>query len=310
MNYKPIRLFNLLKNCEKLPASKNVRPCDIHEKIYQFWLHPETSVVSTDRREGRDKIKISKLNYLNRQLNAIQDDNIEEQTIAFKKTGNKKTYVTAQRLAYTKSVRELHKKFMELSGIDCFYSLFYKYKPFYVIPPTEREQESCLCIRCQNSHLLLKGVNSYRKMKNLSQHTLVITFLHDSQSLKLSDRTDIYPEFNDEKEINYYIFGPKTESYFKNGKEIQYTRTARIDKKEEVSVIAQKLISIKDSYLKHRSHVDNINKVFPIVKESFQGTYIELDFSENIAIKPKFEVQEAHFSGKQYTLHCQSLSLA
>ena len=73
--------------------------------------------MSTDCCEGRDKIKISKLNYLNRQLNAIQDDNIEEQTIAFKKTGNKKTYVTAQRLVYTKSVRELHKKFMELSGI-------------------------------------------------------------------------------------------------------------------------------------------------------------------------------------------------
>ena len=69
-------------------------------------------------------------------------------------------------------------------------------------------------------------------------------------------------------------------------------------------MIAQKLISIRDSYLKHRSHVYNINEVFPIVKESFQGTYIELDFSENIAIKPKFEVQEAHFSGKQYTLHC------
>ena len=141
-------------------------------------------------------------------------------------------------------------------------------------------------------------------MKNLSQHTSVTTFLHDFQSLKLSDRTDIYPEFNDEKEINYYIFGPKTESYSKNGKEIQYTRTGLIDKREEVFVIAQKLISIQDSYLKHRSHVDNINKVFPIVKESFQGTHIELDFSENITIKPKFEVQDAHFSGKQYTLHC------
>ena len=113
---------------------------------------------------------------------------------------------------------------MELSGIDCSYSLFYKYKPFYVSPPTEREQQSRPCIRCQNSHLLLKGVNSYRKMKNLSQHTSVTTFLYDSQSLKLSDRTDIYPEFNDEKEINYYIFGPKTESYFKNGKEIQYKK--------------------------------------------------------------------------------------
>ena len=69
-------------------------------------------------------------------------------------------------------------------------------------------------------------------------------------------------------------------------------------------MIAQKPISIKDSYLRHSSHVDNINKVFPIFKEPFQGTYNEFDFSENIAIKPKFEVQEAHFSGKQYTLHC------
>ena len=95
----------MLKNCEKLPVSKNVLPCDIHEKIYQFWFHPETSVVSTDRRERRDKIKISKLNYLNRQLNAIQDDNIEEQTIAFKKTGNKKTYVTAHISLYKKCQR-------------------------------------------------------------------------------------------------------------------------------------------------------------------------------------------------------------
>lgn len=29
-----------------------------------------------------------------------------------------------------------------------------------------------------------------------------------------------------------------------------------------------------------------------------------MDFSENIAIKTKHEVQEAHFSGKQYALHC------
>ena len=89
-------------------------------------------------------------------------------------------------------------------------------------------------------------IHSYRKMKNLSKNTSVTTFLHDPQSLKLSDRTDICPEFNDKKEINYYIFGPKAESYFKNGKEMQYTRTARIDKKEEVSVTAQKPISIKD----------------------------------------------------------------
>ena len=147
-----------------------------------------------------------------------------------KKTGNKQTYVTTQRLVYTKSVRELYKKFMELNSIDCSHSLFCNYKPFYVIPPTGRDQQSCLCIRCQNSHLLLKDINLYQKEKKLSQNTSVTAFLYDSQSLKPSDRTDISPEFNDEKEINYYIFGPKTKSYLKNRKEIQYTRTAHIDK--------------------------------------------------------------------------------
>ena len=29
-----------------------------------------------------------------------------------------------------------------------------------------------------------------------------------------------------------------------------------------------------------------------------------MGFSDNIAMKPKFEVQDAHFSGKQYSLHC------
>ena len=32
---------------------------------------------------------------------------------------------------------------------------------------------------------------------------------------------------------------------------------------------------------------------------------MEMDFSENIAIKTKNKVQEAHFSGKQCVLHCK-----
>ena len=150
--------------------------------------------MSTDRRKSRDKIKISKLNYLNRQLNAIQDDNFEEQTIAFKKAGNKKTYVRAQRLVYSKSVRELDKKFMELSGIDCSHSLFYKYKPFYVIPPTEWEQQSCLCIRCQNSYLLLKGVNSYYLQKIRSRNISKFQFKLLLKSVYL-EPDEVYQSF-------------------------------------------------------------------------------------------------------------------
>ena len=44
-----------------------------------------------------------------------------------------------------------------------------------------------------------------------------------------------------------------------------------------------------------------------MIRERFTGEYIELDFSENLTLKPKFEVQDAHFSGKQYSLHCSTL---
>ena len=40
-----------------------------------------------------------------------------------------------------------------------------------------------------------------------------------------------------------------------------------------------------------------------MIRESFSGKYIELDFSKNLALKLKDEVQDAHFSGKQYSLH-------
>ena len=47
----------------------------------------------------------------------------------------------------------------------------------------------------------------------------------------------------------------------------------------------------------------NIEAVLPMIRESFLGKYIELYFSENIALKWKHKVWDAHFSGKQYS-HC------
>lgn len=54
-------------------------------------------------------------------------------------------------------------------------------------------------LRRQNSRLSLKDVNSNSKKQ--PQHASLIPFIHDSQSLKLSEKNDKYPEFNDDKEI-------------------------------------------------------------------------------------------------------------
>ena len=85
---------------------------------------------------------------------------------------------------------------------------------------------------------------------------------------------------------------------------LEYKRTARLAKNESVCKIVEQLKLSRDKYLKHRSHVTNVNTVLPVIRDAFNGKYIELDFSENLAMKQKYEVQSAHFSGKQFCLHC------
>ena len=45
------------------------------------------------------------------------------------------------------------------------------------------------------------------------------------------------------------------------------------------------------------------------MREAYSGKYIELDFSQNLALWPQDEVQSANFSGKQFTLHCSIVDL-
>ena len=77
-------------------------------------------------------------------------------------------------------------------------------------------------------------------------------------------------------------------------------------KVQSVFEIVRRNVHAGQVYL-HRSHVENINIIFPVINQSFKGNFIGLDFSENISEKPKWEVQSAHFPGIQYSLHCSIL---
>ena len=96
---------------------------------------------------------------------------------------------------------------------------------------------------------------------------------------------DLFPETKAEKEVCFYSYERKTESYKgKDGQGVHYTMTARVDKKEKISVVEDNLLQIFSHYLKHRSHVDNVNIVLPMLKEGFSGKYIEMDFSEKLPL--------------------------
>ena len=63
-------------------------------------------------------------------------------------------------------------------------------------------------------------------------------------------------------------------------------------------------MEIGDSYLKHRTYLDNVPATFPEIKWACDDKYIELNFPQNLALRPKDEDHLDHFSGKQSTLHC------
>ena len=89
-----------------------------------------------------------------------------------------------------------------------FHQMFIKYKPFYITAPTERAKESCLCKKCLNAHLLLAGINIFRKAQKLPLHTSVTDFLNDQDS---HDHRTKYPECYDMSEVSFYVFEKKEE---------------------------------------------------------------------------------------------------
>ena len=64
----------------------------------------------------------------------------------------------SQHMIYTKTIRKMHRDFVaSRDNIQCSLSTFFRYKPFYITPPSERENELCLCIKCMyftgNEHI-------------------------------------------------------------------------------------------------------------------------------------------------------------
>ena len=115
----------------------------------------------------------------------------------------------------------------------------------------------------------------------------------------------IFDEQSEKSNYTYDKYERVMESYTKkDGTPGTYKRITRIDYHESVKAICKKLSETGDAYLKHRTYVDNASTVFLEMKSAYDGKYIELDVSQNLALCPKDEGQSAHFSGEQFTFHC------
>ena len=201
-------------------------------------------------------------------------------------------------------------------------SHFFLLKPFYIQPPTPRETESCCCIKCLNIHAIYKSIRKTRKdiPESLTEF-LVANFLCEKvetgchklsciqgccgRNCRIQNCADDLEEDLLALTVKYYIFERTVTSYFnKLGEEKVDTRTARVEKVGTLKEVCQLLLDASMSYLTHRYMVQSDRLYWENFKSQCPYRVVTMDYSENVKLHPKHEVHEAHYSGREHTLHC------
>ena len=249
----------------------------------------------------------------------MTDENISE---AKTKQGLR---LMAQKRIYSSDIIALHNSFCKLHpSIQASITTYFRCKPFYILPATDREMEGCGCIKCLNPHLLYNAIKRHidglpHSLTNYFSDLFSCSFDHDINypSLQCINGTcenscviqnESSKKHNWDEMVSFSQFERITEKFFdRNGKEKYYTRTARRDHNgnERVS-LREHYTCLQDSarpYLLHRYNV-SCDKVHwrKFVAES-DKCILWLDYSQNIQLTPKNNVQSAYYSGKQHTLH-------
>ena len=304
-------------------TSKRGRPMSgqvERQLMYDFWV--EHSDPSNDRRNARHVVKIKPS-----KRDVVSVDLVDPDVESFQVKGV--TKLKAQRRVYSRTVRELYSEFCKAhSDVTCSSTLFYRCKPFYIGPATDREMEGCLCAKCLNPHALYTTLKRYIKNLPLSLTDYLTTFFECSKDRDLNfyklaciegsckDGCRIINESKKKickwtKCVSYYQFEPKLESFYnRSGILSWYQRTARVDYHDKTLGDAYALLmSCAREYLRHRYYTI-LDKVF--WQKYLAGTtspVIWMDYSVNIKLVEKNQAQSANYSGRQQTLHDSLIQL-
>ena len=316
MGFKDSNDFLNFINSESKRRGRSQFDKDLSQKIYKFWIM--NSDLSNDRRNARHMINIKK-SKIDPSLIDVVDANVIECGC---KRGDR---LKAQRKIYNENIRNLFKRFQYRYPDDkVSLSMFYRCKPFYITQANQQEMESCLCTKCLNPHTLYKVIRKhteglpYSLTEYLTSSFKCSVDAHlnypklDCINNKCRNQCEITDDsgttFNWEKNLSYYLFGKKEETFYnKRGKKVTYTRTARIDYNDvPLRQVYDTLMNLAQRYLIHRYHVSTDRVYWEKFVSETDQYILWVDYSQNIALTPKFEVQSAHFQGGNIPcmIHC------
>ena len=178
---KRIRIYNVVNNwLAALPETRgrNALPLETLQQIYDLWI--EHSIPSTDGRNGRNMINLSKRKYIE------QYGSQENKDIVMEQNTNKRGQLiySSNRRIFTCTTNKLKEKLAD-KGVIVSIGKILSLKPFFITYASNKELALCLCKLCLNTRMLFDTLMVKAK-KDGDQTTTSITdfFMNNSTCAK------------------------------------------------------------------------------------------------------------------------------
>ena len=262
------------------------------------------------RKQVRPKFKLSEItafyerNDVSRTLTGVK------QTVTFRK-------VKKQKRILNDTLKNLYIKYKcETQCRELCYSTFCKFRPFWVVFPTEGERNTCLCKTCDNTNFLactLGKVDAIPTTCLESLATQIVCSTHNMDCMYRqckscsTKRIQFNEEIDNNDETVWHQWALKHEIREIKGveKRVHYTV-----KETVVGTIGELCDKFEMEMSRYTRHLFNLRCQFKHYK-SVTGNLkddecaMNIDFSENYNCKMASEIQSMHFGAakKQLTLH-------
>ena len=214
------------------------------------------------------------------------------------------------------TIQNIHAKYLaEYPSSKISYSLFCRLRPFWVVIPTERDRQTCLCKLHANMQLVVSKLNLLKILDSDNLDSIV-----QKVSCNVNAKDCMYGDCMSCKdpELPMTVTDVNSETTWSQWKTVKEERvvkdvpktvtlTVKHENKGTVSDLVDNCTSLLQRF---KRHYFNIQHQYAFYRElrhtmSTRECLIHIDFAENYVCKMASEVQSVHYgaSKRQISLH-------
>ena len=265
----------------------------------------------------RDRTRVDELQTSVRSF-LQRDDN--SRTAAGKKDSITRNKVKKQKRFLNDDLKNLHDKFLsEFPNLKLSYSLFCRFRPFWVLKATEKDRETCLCIKHENLQYQVDKLKGLGLISTTNFNALAAEVCCETESkacmyrecVQCKDKQVEILDGDLGKQVTWKKWASRRVEKVKRvqGEDVKYVTSLTMREDESGSVMSL-VGEFQENLKKNCRHFFNIKHQYIALRTLRQNmteseVLIHIDFSENYQCKYNREIQSVHFGANQnqVTLH-------